>query len=475
PDQRGFVDLAWAGLMRTLDAGTMGGDTGSWPFLLAMLVTTMGGIFLVSTLIGVLTTGIEGKLDELRKGRSFVAESGHTVILGWSPQIFTLISELVTANLSLPRSCIVILAEQDAAEMQDEIWAKLGNTKKTRIVCRTGLPMDNDDLRLVNPEDARAIIILPPEEGNGDAYVIKTMLALVGHPKRPARPYHVVTYIRATKNLEVAQMVGDKEVEVIAANDLIARLTAQTCRQSGLSVAYTELLNFDGDEIYFKAEPALVGKTFGDTLMAFEDSTVIGLSSPTDGIRLNPPMDQRLASGDQLIFIAADENAIRLSQTAPAQVDSTALRHAPPRQAGPERTLILGWNERAAAIIGELDYYVGSDSEVQLVATPDPNLAEFLSTLESQRYRNLRVSVQNGDITERRTLEALAIPTFQHVIVLSEWCEGMDNIQQVDARTLITLLHLRKIAEAHGHPFSIVSEMLDVRNRELAQVTRADD
>ena len=77
-----FGNVAWASLMRTLDAGTMGGDEGHWSFLVAMLVVTFGGIFIVSILIGVLTTGIEGKLEQLRKGRSFVAEQGHTVILG---------------------------------------------------------------------------------------------------------------------------------------------------------------------------------------------------------------------------------------------------------------------------------------------------------------------------------------------------------------------------------------------------------
>jgi hypothetical protein len=47
--------------------------------------------------------------------------------------------------------------------------------------------------------------------------------------------------------------------------------------------------------------------------------------------------------------------------------------------------------------------------------------------------------------------------------------------QVVDARTLITLLHLREIDEHAGHPFSIVSEMLDVRNRNLAEITHVDD
>ena len=47
--------------------------------------------------------------------------------------------------------------------------------------------------------------------------------------------------------------------------------------------------------------------------------------------------------------------------------------------------------------------------------------------------------------------------------------------QATDTRTLVTLLHLRKIAEAAGAHINVVSEMIDVRNRELAEVTRADD
>ncbi len=72
-----FFEAAWLSLMRTLDAGTMGGDEG-WGFRIAMLIVTFGGVFVISTLIGVLTSGIEGKMDELRKGRSRVIEKNHT-------------------------------------------------------------------------------------------------------------------------------------------------------------------------------------------------------------------------------------------------------------------------------------------------------------------------------------------------------------------------------------------------------------
>jgi hypothetical protein len=101
--------------------------------------------------------------------------------------------------------------------------------------------------------------------------------------------------------------------------------------------------------------------------------------------------------------------------------------------------------------------------------------AEAAATLarECDALRNLRVDVRDGDTTERGALEALRVPDFAHVIVLG----NSDDLpmQEADARTLITLLHLRDMAERGGHDFAIVSEMLDIRNRELAEVTRADD
>jgi hypothetical protein len=62
---------------------------------------------------------------------------------------------------------------------------------------------------------------------------------------------------------------------------------------------------------------------------------------------------------------------------------------------------------------------------------------------------------------------------FDHVVIVAY--SGRMDVQRADGRTLVTLLHLRDIAEKKGHTFSIVSEMLDVRNRALAEVARADD
>ena len=332
----GFLETLWLNLMRTIDPGNVGGDKGSWQFLLSMLAVTAGGILVFSTLIGVIFTGIEDKLTELRKGRSFVVERGHTIIFGWSSEIFSVITELVAANESRKDACIAILAEKDKVEMEDEIRERVGKTKNTRVVCRTGDPIDVDDVEIVNPHDARSIIVLSPEDEEADSQVIKTILALTNNPKRRKSPYHIVSRIREPENLGVAQMVGRSEVELVPVDELIARITAQTCRQSGLSVVYTELLDFGGDEIYFSREPRFAGKTFGETLMAYDKCSVIGLRRKDGRIKLNPPMDTEISSGDAVILVAEDDSAISPSENSHPKIHVGAI--GKPRPPSPNRS-----------------------------------------------------------------------------------------------------------------------------------------
>jgi len=178
-----FLEAVWESLMRTMDAGTLGGDVG-WGFRLLMLIVTFAGIFVFSALIGVLSSGIEAKLDVLRKGRSRVLEKNHTIILNWSPSIFDIISELTIANESVRRPRIVIMANKDKVEMEDEIADKVPDLKNTKVICRSGDPTDLHDLSLVNPQTSRSVIVLSPEGDDPDSQVIKTVLALTNDPRR---------------------------------------------------------------------------------------------------------------------------------------------------------------------------------------------------------------------------------------------------------------------------------------------------
>jgi voltage-gated potassium channel Kch len=464
-------DLLWASLMRTLDAGTMGGDTGSAGFLLGMLAVTFGGIFVISALIGIINTGLEGKLGELRKGRSRVVESNHTVVLGWSQQVFTVLSELVVANSNVPgRSTVVVLADRDKVTMDDEVRARFPETGRTSIVCRSGNPMDIDDLEIARLETSKAILVLSPEVDDPDAAVVKTMLAVTNHPRRRKEPYHIVAELHDGANLDIARLVGRDEAQLILGGDVISRIVAQTCRQSGLSIVYSELLDFDGDEIYFASLPALAGRTFGDALAAFEDSALIGFQPAGGSPHLNPPMDTVIGPGDEVIVISADDDTVRLG-AAPAPVDEAAIRSSTPMTPAAERTLVLGWNWRAPTIIRELDAYVPPESVVTVVADllgPASDLDELRPSLANQS-----VTFRQGDTTSRSVLESLDVPSYDNVIVLcySDHLEA----QLADSKTLFTLLHLRDMQERTGQDFAIVSEMLDLRNRALAEVTHADD
>lgn len=471
PDDVSFTKLMWMGLMRTLDSGTMGGDEGSWGFLFAMLAVTIGGIFVVSTLIGVLSAGIEGQLDALRRGRSKVVEAGHIVILGWSPHIVTLISELIESNASQREACIVILGDKDTVEMQEELRDKIESFKTTRIVFRSGNPIEAADLAIVSLQTAKSIVVMRPEGEDPDSQVIKILLAITKDPNRRPDAYHIVAEIYDVANYDVAKMVGGDEVELIPVGDLVARVLAQTCRQSGLSIVYTELLDFGGDEIYFRNEPALVGQSFRKALDVYHTSTVIGIHSPTHGTKLNPAMDTLIADTDQLIFIAADDSAIHADVTTTTHIVEAALSTGTTSQNDPEHTLILGWNWRTATVIRELDNYVAAGSAITLVANDtDGSIGEAARAVSIQ---NQQLSFQHADTTQRSVLESLPLASYRHIIVMS-YSDTLD-IQLADARTLVTLLHLRDIANKSGHYFSIVSEMLDVRNRTLAEVTKADD
>jgi hypothetical protein len=177
--------------------------------------------------------------------------------------------------------------------------------------------------------------------------VIKTILAIVNNPRRHPKPYHVVTQIASEHNLEVVRMIGaNDDIQPILTGDQIARIVAQTSRQSGLSAVYTELLNFGGCEIYFQSEPRLIGKTYGEALLAYDDSAVIGLKFANGDLRLNPEMDTRIQSGDVIIAISEDNDTIRLPTQLHLPVNSTGTLPLVTHTPQPEKGLILGWNVR---------------------------------------------------------------------------------------------------------------------------------
>ncbi|WP_222720424.1 CASTOR/POLLUX-related putative ion channel [Actinomadura sp. HBU206391] len=454
----------WRSLLRTLDPGTMGGDAGTAPFLALMLAATVGGIFIVSALIGVLTTGLEAKITELRKGRSMIVERDHTVVLGWSDQVFTVVAQLAEANQSQRRSCVAILADHDKVDMEEAIKARVPDLGSTRVVCRRGNPLKIADLELISLGTARSIVVVSPPVDDPDTHVIKVLLSLGARSWGHRRP-HVVAPVSKTANLPAARLAGGPTAHVVDADDIAIRLIVQSHRQSGLSTVFTELLDFAGNEFYLVSEPTLVDLTFGEALHAYELGIPAGLRHADGGVSVNPPMDTVIKAGDELIVLAEDDLLIRLARGRSPIIEE-AIATAAPQPPASGRTLMIGWNSRAPKIISLLDSFAQQGSVLDIAALcDDPRAA-------SEELRNLTIEFTACDPTDRTKLEGLAVDSYQHVIVLSD--DSFDA-QHADARTLVTLLHLRDMERSLGNPYSIVSEINDDANREVAQVTRADD
>lgn len=456
-----FIDVLWGSLLRTLDPGTMGGDTG-WGFRILMLVITIGGLIVVASLISIISGAFDAKVEDLRKGRSRVLEKDHTLVLGWNSKIHSIIQELAIANQSRGRASIVVLAPRDKVEMDDFVHSIAG-LGRTRVICRTGDPKSPGDLAIVSPDAARSIVVLAPEGAvDADAEVVKVVLALVHNPRRERDGYHVVAELGDSANLDVARMVGRDEVGWLLSPELIARIVVQTCRQSGMSAIYSELLDFEGDELYFSEQPSLVGRSYHEAQTAFPKCAVIGLVRAGQ-VTINPAPDTVIAAGDQVIVIAEDDSTINLGEAVAPAVDR--LVEVEPADLRPEKILVLGVNANLPLVLGELDTYVAPGSAVRIVTTA--------SVPQLPRLANLEVSVECADPTRRAVLASLDLAGFEHVLVLAD--AAVEDRDQADSRTLVTLLQLRDLC-AHGSlDVNIVSEMIDDANRELAEVTHADD
>lgn len=457
---RSVWTVLWVALMHAMEPGEMAADEGSFAYMAIMFAGSLGGLFIVSMLVGLLANGLEQRVERLRRGRSRVVESGHTVILGWSDQVFTIVAELVKAHASEPRSVVAVLADKDKLEMEEQIRERV-DLGRTRLVCRTGSATEPHDLDLMGLADARSIVVLSPEGEDPDAHVFKILLALA---KRDGPHPPVVAAIAATPNMAAARLAGGEDVLLVDSEDTASRLIVQSSRQSGMSVVCMDLLNFDGGEIYLRPGAEAAGRTYGEALSVYANATVIGLRRPT-GVVLNPPMDTEVTDADELIVIAPDDSRIELAGE-PAEVRADAIAAAAPAAPEPERTLLLNWNSRAAHVIRYLDGYVAPGSVLE-IAADHPSAGSGLEGL-----RNLTVNVKECDTTDRYALEALGIGLFQHVIVLSDDRYGPHH---ADTRTLMTLLQLRDMQRATGERYSIVSEMHDENNRALAEVTEADD
>ena len=457
-----FLEDFWQSVIRVLDASAFEVET-AWPSRLVALVVALLGIFLGGSLIGLIATALDQRVTDLGKGRSAVLETDHTLILGWSARLPVIVQELAVANANLSRPAIVILAPRPITDMEAELSDRIGDTGRTRVVCRSGNPTKPGDLNLANIAAARSVIVLAGAED--DAEVVKAVLAIkILDPDFSHA--NVVAEFANPAHAETIRSLTDGAVSTVNSDEIIAEVTAQACHQSGLSVVFRELLDFGGDECYFVEVPELVGHTYGEALLAFETSSLIGCCSADGLVELNPPTGAVFEPGDQVIAVSEDDDTVTFGGFRNIPVPVAAAPDAGTEE--PIRVLIVGWSSFGPKVVEELEEFLSPGSEVEVCVD-----ADLVTAAEIQEGRpELRVSFISGG--PEKLMALAADQTIDQVIVLG-YRVGLTTAE-ADSRTLLTLLTLRKIWPAERAPLvRIIAQLLDQSNVELAAVTGVDD
>ena len=460
-----YVESAWLALTRTLDPGTFGADEGG-RFRILMLIVTLAGLFVLAVVIGLVSNAIDRRLELLRQGRSLVVETGHTLILGYSPKVPAIERELVEANLSRRKPAIVILGAMTPNDVHDSIREQGIDLHNTRLVVRSGNPASLDDLARMNASHARSVIIVAPEDEAADSIVVKNTFGI---------SFDSTPTIAEVSDTYVAQAlveIGGGGLLTVNPLGTVASITARVLRTSGLGVVYEDILDFRGDEIYTTDIPtAHVGRPFRDLLLASTRSSVIGLVREGEVLAV-PPFDTIIAEGDQAIAISADDSSLvldRAPQDSPSQTTTVAI----PRSL--ERTLVIGWSRLGTRICLDNEEHVLEGSELTLLV--DADLHDVNSIERELGLQRQRVRIELGNPVHRSRIDAvLSAGPYHHILVLAER-EKLSH-QEADARALLALLHIRRWLDEHlgdaPRP-NLVGELLDVNDEIIGQVAKPDD
>ncbi|CAM5284231.1 lipoprotein [Streptomyces avidinii] len=501
----GRLTAAWRTSAETLRLGAVTGT----PLRMA-LAALLGLVALlcVSTLVGVITTGLADRMAELSRGRSTVLEQAHIVVLGWSDQAGTVVSELAAAQAPDRPRAIVLLADQDKTEMERALAARMGpRGSRTGVICRSGPASDPGVLALVSPQTASTVLVLSSGEPGADAEVLRVLLALRAVVGTGADGPPVLAAVREDRYHAPARLAAGPHGTVLRTDTVTARLIAQCVGRPGLSLVLRDLLDFAGSEFHVVDATPFEGGPFGAALLGYPDSCVIGLLTAEARTVLSPPARTVVEPGSRLIVLSRDEGSAR-PEDCEHLVDPSVVSTAAPPPEEASRLLVLGWNRRAPLVVAQLrrtarpgsaldvvtDLDVMTESAVETdlgamtdpavetdPAVPGPRAAEAVHVAQAVHVAEadatapapLAVSFRSAPLSRPETLLGLDLSRYDGLVVLGP--EPGAGPDRPDDWTLVTLLGLRLLEEGTARKLRVVTELTDDRNRPLAPVDPGSD
>ncbi len=483
----GFLGNLYITFLEITDPGNMAQDIYSAAaYKVFAVLAGIAGIVMLSALIAFITTALDQKIYELKRGRSKVIEVGHTLILGWNEQrIIETLRELVIANESEKDACVVVLADKDKQEMDDVLRLRLNDTATTRIVTRSGDVSTLTNLDMVSLESCGSVIILAScddtdsaeRKASSDAKAIQTVLATMGN-EIETDEFSVVVEIFNPTHREIVQSSFPDHVITVNTSDILAKLLVQTSRSVGLSVVYNEILSFDGCELYFY-DAEWGDNTFGEIAYRFPDGVPMGIRNADGAIFMNPSSDQAMAPTDEVLILANDDSTIDFLNepvATPTEHTLSGIRQAQRI----ERELMIGWTFKSAAIIREFADYIieGSQIQILLKRPTDEQIAEINAL--NEELESVEVGLIQKDCLSIEDLLSVKPFEYDNIIILAGTDSGAAHVDaaRVDSENIVALLLLRRIFSQYpteSGNTKLITEILDSQNDALVAKAGVQD
>lgn len=480
----GFWGNAYIIFLELTDPGNMAQDIYSSPWYKVIgVLAGLSGVVMLSALIAFITTALDQKLNELKRGHSKVIECDHTLILGFNEQrVVEIIRELILANESEKDACIVILADEDKETMDDVLRLHLPDLKTTRLVTRSGNVSSLANLDIVSVDECKSVIIMAGCDDRGsaedkaasDAKVIQTILAITTILK-DKKGVSIVAEIYNPTHRGIVAGAFFESVVTVDANDILAKLLVQTSRSIGLSVVYNEVLSFDGCEMYFYHDK-WDGIIFGELSYRFPDGVVMGLAHFDGSLTLNPDVDYKLEDDDDILILAEDDSTIEFL---PEPVATTNPMELPAGRLAQriERILILGWTNKTPIILEQYADYVKAGSTIDIMLSSPSDKARAAIEKAQQSLSDIHIRLIEKDRLNVNDLMSVEPFTYDNIVILAEGDKNHDA-KHIDSENIVTLLLLRDIFEKHpdeSKNTKLITEVLDSQNYPLVSKAGVKD
>ncbi|MBR1905611.1 MAG: hypothetical protein IJ819_04050 [Clostridiales bacterium] len=483
----------WESFLHLLDPGTISGTEGI-RLIVPMAIVTVIGLVFTGMLISIINNALEEKLSSLRKGHSQIAEKYHTVVFGCNDDTYSIISEQIEANRNVVEDdfkhtnpCVVVIEDLDKEEMDNRIKAHIPDFYNTRIICRSGKLTQENLYETVALEEASSIII----RCTNDLMTLRIALAVGTYLRkyRGSTP-HITTMVNDTNSMNaVVSALEGFDTQVFYFDRWLARITAQACRQPGLSYVFTELFNYEDAEIYVEerdhnGKPLdFTGVSFKDAIGQFTQSTLIGVVRKdsidgSDRMYIAPKPDFEIQQGDKYIVVADDDNMVRIdpNEVAKQKFDldyKTAEYKSFDRQE--MHLLILSWNKGLPEVLTNLDDFASEDSTAKIVAMREYKEIEQIKN----QLKNIDIDFQfTRDLYDKSYLEGLITDDITNILLL---CRDDLSKEDADAQTMMILLQLRglirerELRTGKKRNVVITSELNISDDQKLMQLTSVDD